>query len=69
METRVRLNGTETIRFPTNDMLFGVARFISTMTRYLTSIRAMSSGWAPTGRHLTSSLAMWWRSRSLGSGC
>ncbi len=36
METRVRLNGAETLRFNTSHMLFGVARFISTMTQYLT---------------------------------
>jgi 2-keto-4-pentenoate hydratase/2-oxohepta-3-ene-1,7-dioic acid hydratase in catechol pathway len=36
METVVRLNGAETLRFHTNNMLFGIARFISTMTRYLT---------------------------------
>jgi 2-keto-4-pentenoate hydratase/2-oxohepta-3-ene-1,7-dioic acid hydratase in catechol pathway len=36
METRVRTNGTETTRFRTNDMLFGVATFIAAMTRYLT---------------------------------
>ncbi len=36
METVVRLNGTETLRFRTNDMLFGIARYVSTMTRYLT---------------------------------
>ena len=36
METVVRLNGVETLRFHTNHMLFGVARFISTMTRYVT---------------------------------
>lgn len=36
METVVRLNGTETLRFRTSHMLFGVARFISTMTQYLT---------------------------------
>ncbi len=36
METVVRLNGEETLRFHTNHMLFGIARFISTMTRYLT---------------------------------
>ena len=36
METVVRVNGRETIRFPTNDMLFGVARYLSTMSRYLT---------------------------------
>lgn len=35
-ETVVRLNGTETLRFKTNHMLFGIATFISTMTRYLT---------------------------------
>ncbi len=36
METVVRLNGTEMLRFRTSDMLFGIARYISTMTRYLT---------------------------------
>lgn len=36
METVVRLNGKETIRFGTNDMLFGIERFISVMSRYLT---------------------------------
>ena len=36
METVVRLNGAETLRFHTSHMLFGIARFVSTMTRYLT---------------------------------
>ena len=36
METVVRVNSRETIRFPTNAMLFGVARYLSTMSRYLT---------------------------------
>jgi 2-keto-4-pentenoate hydratase/2-oxohepta-3-ene-1,7-dioic acid hydratase in catechol pathway len=36
LETRIRLNGQETLRFATNDMIFGVARYISTMSRYLT---------------------------------
>ena len=36
METIIRLNGAETLRFHTSHMLFGIARFISTMTRYLT---------------------------------
>lgn len=36
METVVRLNGAETLRFHTNQMLFGIATFISTMTQYLT---------------------------------
>jgi 2-keto-4-pentenoate hydratase/2-oxohepta-3-ene-1,7-dioic acid hydratase in catechol pathway len=35
-ETVVRLNGEETLRFKTNHMLFGIAKFISTMTHYLT---------------------------------
>ena len=35
-ETVVRLNGAETLRFRTNHMLFGIARFIATMTQYLT---------------------------------
>jgi 2-keto-4-pentenoate hydratase/2-oxohepta-3-ene-1,7-dioic acid hydratase in catechol pathway len=36
LETIVRVNGEATTRFKTNDMLFGVATFISAMTRYLT---------------------------------
>ncbi|WP_439577382.1 fumarylacetoacetate hydrolase family protein [Elioraea sp.] len=34
--TTVRLNGAVTTEFATNDMLFGVRRFIAAMTRYLT---------------------------------
>jgi 2-keto-4-pentenoate hydratase/2-oxohepta-3-ene-1,7-dioic acid hydratase in catechol pathway len=36
METVVRVNGKESTRFRTRDMLFGIDRFISTMSRYLT---------------------------------
>jgi 2-keto-4-pentenoate hydratase/2-oxohepta-3-ene-1,7-dioic acid hydratase in catechol pathway len=36
LQTKVRLNGTVRSAFATNAMLFGVARFISTMSRYLT---------------------------------
>jgi 2-keto-4-pentenoate hydratase/2-oxohepta-3-ene-1,7-dioic acid hydratase in catechol pathway len=36
LETIVRVNGAETTRFRTNEMLFGVAVFISAMSRYLT---------------------------------
>jgi len=36
LETRVRVNGKESIRFQTNAMLFGVERYISTITRYIT---------------------------------
>lgn len=36
MRTAVRLNGQTTIEFETNAMLFGVAHFISRMSRYLT---------------------------------
>lgn len=36
MVTTVRVNGAETIRFKTDEMIFGVATFISTMSRYLT---------------------------------
>ena len=36
LETIVRVNGATTTRFPTNDMLFGVATYIAAMTRYLT---------------------------------
>ena len=35
-ETTVRVNGTVATHFRTNDMLFGIATFISAMTRYLT---------------------------------
>lgn len=36
METAVRVNGDEKIRFKTNTMVFGIAEYISTMTRYIT---------------------------------
>ena len=36
MHTNVRLNGEMRTSFRTNDMLFSIAHFISTMTRYLT---------------------------------
>ncbi len=36
LETRVRVNGRETTRFRTNSMLFGIATYISTITRYIT---------------------------------
>ncbi len=34
--TTVRLNGREMIAFPTNRMIFGVERFIATISRYIT---------------------------------
>jgi 2-keto-4-pentenoate hydratase/2-oxohepta-3-ene-1,7-dioic acid hydratase in catechol pathway len=36
METIVRVNGKEDLRFKTNDMIFGIATYIAAMTRYLT---------------------------------
>jgi len=36
METIVRLNGRESNRFRTNDMIFGIADYIVEMTRYFT---------------------------------
>ena len=36
METTVRLNGEQVLRFRTNDMIFGVETYISAMSRYLT---------------------------------
>jgi 2-keto-4-pentenoate hydratase/2-oxohepta-3-ene-1,7-dioic acid hydratase in catechol pathway len=36
LETVVRVNGAETTRFRTNAMLFGVATYIATMSRYVT---------------------------------
>ncbi len=36
METIIRVNGKEDLRFKTNDMIFGIAHYIATMTRYLT---------------------------------
>jgi len=38
LQTLVRVNGTETTRFATNDMLFGVAAYISAITRYITLV-------------------------------
>jgi 2-keto-4-pentenoate hydratase/2-oxohepta-3-ene-1,7-dioic acid hydratase in catechol pathway len=34
--TTVRVNGRETLRFATNSMIFGVARYISRMSQYMT---------------------------------
>jgi 2-keto-4-pentenoate hydratase/2-oxohepta-3-ene-1,7-dioic acid hydratase in catechol pathway len=34
--TRVRVNGEQTTEFKTNDMVFGVATYISTISRYIT---------------------------------
>jgi 2-keto-4-pentenoate hydratase/2-oxohepta-3-ene-1,7-dioic acid hydratase in catechol pathway len=34
--TTVRLNGKSVARFRTNDMIFGVAAFISAITQYIT---------------------------------
>jgi 2-keto-4-pentenoate hydratase/2-oxohepta-3-ene-1,7-dioic acid hydratase in catechol pathway len=34
--TRVRLNGKEVAEFPTNQMVFGVARYISEISRFIT---------------------------------
>ena len=36
LETRVRVNGTETTRFRTNAMIHGVALYISTISKYCT---------------------------------
>jgi 2-keto-4-pentenoate hydratase/2-oxohepta-3-ene-1,7-dioic acid hydratase in catechol pathway len=36
MQTIIRRNGREDLRFKTNDMIFGIAHYIATMTRYLT---------------------------------
>lgn len=36
LETTVRLNGREVIRFATNSMIFGVAHYISEMSKYFT---------------------------------
>lgn len=36
LETRVRVNGSETTRFKTNDMIHGVALYISTISKYCT---------------------------------
>jgi 2-keto-4-pentenoate hydratase/2-oxohepta-3-ene-1,7-dioic acid hydratase in catechol pathway len=36
MQTIVRVNGKEDLRFKTNDMIFGIAHYIATMTRYMT---------------------------------
>ena len=36
LETRVRVNGAESLCFRTNAMLFGVERYIATITKYIT---------------------------------
>jgi 2-keto-4-pentenoate hydratase/2-oxohepta-3-ene-1,7-dioic acid hydratase in catechol pathway len=36
LETTVRVNGVESTKFATNNMIHGVARYISTMSRYMT---------------------------------
>ena len=36
MRTKVRVNGDEKIDFETNDMLFGMATYLSRMSQYLT---------------------------------
>jgi 2-keto-4-pentenoate hydratase/2-oxohepta-3-ene-1,7-dioic acid hydratase in catechol pathway len=36
LQTRVCVNGEETTCFPTNAMIFSIATYISTMTRYVT---------------------------------
>src|SRR5215470_7165441 len=36
METVVRVNGKEDLRFKTNDMIFGIAHYIAAMTKYMT---------------------------------
>jgi len=36
METVVRVNAKEDLRFKTNDMIFGIAHYIAAMTKYMT---------------------------------
>jgi len=36
METIIRVNGKEDLRFKTNDMIFGIAYYIAAMTKYIT---------------------------------
>ena len=36
METAVRVNGKETVRFATNDMVFNIPQFIAAMSKYFT---------------------------------
>jgi 2-keto-4-pentenoate hydratase/2-oxohepta-3-ene-1,7-dioic acid hydratase in catechol pathway len=36
METIIRVNDKEDLRFKTNDMIFGIAHYIAAMTRYVT---------------------------------
>ena len=38
LQTIVRLNGKEVSRFPTNDLIFGVAHTISAISRYITLV-------------------------------
>ena len=50
LETVVRLSGREVIRFPTNNMIFSVARYISAMSRYVT-LEARDMIWMGTEGH------------------
>jgi len=36
METVIRVNGKEDLRFKTNDMIFGIAHYIAAITKYIT---------------------------------
>ena len=36
LTTRVRINGTQMVEFRTNDMIFGVERYIAEITKYMT---------------------------------
>ncbi len=38
METVIRLNGKEDLRFKTNDMIFGIAHYIAAITKYITLV-------------------------------
>ena len=70
LETIVRLNGRETIRFRTNDMLFSVRTFISRMSRYLT-LYPGDVVWMGTegGSRRPCTPETGWTSRSPASGC
>ena len=68
METIVSVNGKQSNRFHTNDMIFGIKPFIVELTKYFTlwpgDVIWMAE---PTGRHPTSRRATWLKSKSPAS--
>ena len=68
METIIRVNGKETYRFRTNDMIFGVVSFLVEMSKYFTLWPGDVVWMGTTAPRLISSTATSSRSRSPESG-